>query len=374
MDDSPSSMKLWKNKLFFIDRKAIPDYLTWMSTKSFISNDFPTNGYDPNDLLKLYAQSAKLCDVTEVVLVRFGLSSIWLNQKCDLVLGKKDDNSSRDAEVIKEPHEFVDLIMHCIENHTTTIAAEGTPIPKPTPKEITASPSNPKVAKKLALVLHDFEDTENADQGNDISEAAYYRYLESSLEKDKGISSRTTSVQSLRSGTRLGAPPPYDSNASLFGPDCVSTSHAPNAPSYFDDDAEQGTGSTDAAEEAHVDEAHRAAGHIDLLGQSALGHDNGLPSDDDFSFPTLGQEIELKLFPLTPRPYYIPSSYAKDIDRTITLAKLKRTEAMSPLELSIRMNVLTSLIVSHGIEMNVWYTSFAISTARLQEKVKVKMG
>ncbi|GJX73269.1 hypothetical protein Tco_0311864 [Tanacetum coccineum] len=160
MDDSPSSLELWKNKFFFIDRRAIPNYLTWRSTKSCVSDDLPTDGYDPNDVLTLCARFAKLRDVVEVVLIRSGLSSAWLNQKCDPVFRKKDDNSVMgiydfmtipswdDAEVVEEPHGFGDSILQCVENRTTAPTTEGTPISEPTPEEIVAILPDPKVAKK----------------------------------------------------------------------------------------------------------------------------------------------------------------------------------------------------------------------------------
>ncbi|GKA49584.1 hypothetical protein Tco_0742657 [Tanacetum coccineum] len=85
MNDCPSSIKLWKNKFFLIDRRTVPDYLTWRSTKSCVSDDFPTDSYDHNDVLRLCARLAKLRDVDEVVLVRSGLNSVWLNWKCDPV-------------------------------------------------------------------------------------------------------------------------------------------------------------------------------------------------------------------------------------------------------------------------------------------------
>nr|GEV49335.1 hypothetical protein [Tanacetum cinerariifolium] len=168
--------------ILFLDRKANPDYLTWRKTKSFISNDFPNDGYDLNDVLTLCARFAKLRDIAEAVLVRSGLGSV-----------------------------------------------------------------------KFA-------------------------------------------------------------------------------------------------------------------------------SDDNFSFPILGEEIMLNLFPLAPWPstwiipmLMDPSVYKMALDHTITYAELVRTEAMSLLELSTWMSVLTSLLVLHGAKRNVWYTSLTSSTVILQEKVKFKM-
>ncbi|GJS30767.1 hypothetical protein Tco_0491387 [Tanacetum coccineum] len=46
---------------------------------------------------------------------------------------------------------------------------------------------------------------------------------------------------------------------------------------------------------------------------------------------------------------------------------------MSLLQLSNRMNVLTSHLLSYGTEMNIWYTYLASFTTQLQEKVWIKM-
>ncbi|GKD74788.1 hypothetical protein Tco_1333070 [Tanacetum coccineum] len=45
MDDGPSSMKKWKKKFFLIDRRAIPDYLTWRHSHSCVVDDLPLDGY-----------------------------------------------------------------------------------------------------------------------------------------------------------------------------------------------------------------------------------------------------------------------------------------------------------------------------------------
>ncbi|GJQ95494.1 hypothetical protein Tco_0006633, partial [Tanacetum coccineum] len=60
--------------------------------------------------------------------------------------------------------------------------------------------------------------------------------------------------------------------------------------------------------------------------------------------------------------------------RTITPAKLKRTESLLPLELSNRVNVLSAPLVSHGYELNSRYTNLVSSSAHLQEKLDKKKG
>ncbi|GKE01141.1 hypothetical protein Tco_1389124, partial [Tanacetum coccineum] len=83
MDDGPSSLKKWKDKFFLIDRRAIPDYLTWRHSCSCVSDDLPSDGYDRNDVQRLCARLIYLCGMREEVLVRYGLSFVWFNKECD---------------------------------------------------------------------------------------------------------------------------------------------------------------------------------------------------------------------------------------------------------------------------------------------------
>ncbi|GKB50383.1 hypothetical protein Tco_0901136 [Tanacetum coccineum] len=242
---------------------------------------------------------SRLRDIAEAVLVRSGLNSVWLNQRYDLMFRRKNDNA-------------VMIIYDFMTIPSWEDVEVGTPVPEPTPEEIVASQLDPKVSKRSKApvkrkayasakepsgvaktkrkrkLLH--KASEDVGQGNDLSKVAYCRYLESSLEKDEGISSRTASVQSLRSGKMLGPPPPNSSNIALSELNCVGTSNAPNAPSPFDGDVGRGTAPVDAAEGARMDKICRSSKHMDLFAESALCHDyehDDLPSDDDFSFPTL---------------------------------------------------------------------------------------
>ncbi|GKB13665.1 hypothetical protein Tco_0847588, partial [Tanacetum coccineum] len=150
---------------------------------------------------------------------------------------------------------------------------------------------------------------------------------------------------------------------------------------------------------------------LDSLARSALARDAEYDQilDDDFGTATLGEEIDLTLFPLAPGPYHMPYPYegvssplytkeewdgphvsesnslCKDIfkdpdvcrkalDRTITPAELRRTEFLLPLELSNHVNVLSALLVSHGYELNSRYTNLVSSKAFLQEKLNQNKG
>ncbi|GJY49635.1 hypothetical protein Tco_0439591, partial [Tanacetum coccineum] len=239
---------------------------------------------------------------TLTVLVRSGLNSVWLNQRYDMMFRRKNDNA-------------VMIIYDFMTIPSWEDAEVGTPVTEPTQEEIVASQLDPKVSKRSKAPVKrkayasakepSGDVNEDVGQENDLSEAAYCRCLALLL---------------LVLLTLL-----------------LSSSNAPNAPSPFDGDVGRGTAPVDAAEGARMDKIRRSPEHMDLFAESALCHDyehDDLPSDDDFSFPTLA----LVLLAL---------------DHTITPAKLERMKAMSPLEFSNWMNVLTSLLVSYGTEFNV---------------------
>nr|GFD05975.1 hypothetical protein [Tanacetum cinerariifolium] len=78
--------------------------------------------------------------------------------------------------------------------------------------------------------------------------------------------------------------------------------------------------------------------------------------DDDLFSATLGEEIDITLFPLAPRPYYISYPFAEA--EGSSPPKYTKEEWDEP----------------HAVEANILakYTSLVTSNARLQDKVKVK--
>ncbi|GKC51112.1 hypothetical protein Tco_1073857 [Tanacetum coccineum] len=160
MDDGPSSLKKWKDKFFLIDRRSIPDYLTLRHSCSCVSDDLPTDGYDRNDVERLYAHLICLCEMREEVLIRSGLSSVWFNKECDLVFRRIADNDEMsiydfmtlpswgDAKVAEEPHHLSLPLLEHVPSHTTALVADGAMIILPTPDEIAASLLDLRLAKK----------------------------------------------------------------------------------------------------------------------------------------------------------------------------------------------------------------------------------
>ncbi|GKA57626.1 hypothetical protein Tco_0756814 [Tanacetum coccineum] len=124
-------LKKWKDKFFLIDRRAIPDYLTWRHSCSCVSDDLPTDGYDRNNVERLCARLICLHEMREQVLVRSGLSSVWFNKECYPVFRRIDDNAEMsiydfmtlpswgDAKVTKESHHLSSSLLERVPSHTT---------------------------------------------------------------------------------------------------------------------------------------------------------------------------------------------------------------------------------------------------------------
>nr|GEZ91077.1 hypothetical protein [Tanacetum cinerariifolium] len=136
MDDGPSSLKTWKDKFFLIDRRAIPDYLTWRHSCSCILNDLPSDGYDWNDVQRLCARLIYLYEMREEVLVQISIYDFMTLP------------SWSDAKIVKEPHILSLLLLERVPSQTTAPTSEGAIISLPTPNEIAASLPDSHLVKK----------------------------------------------------------------------------------------------------------------------------------------------------------------------------------------------------------------------------------
>ncbi|GJX12717.1 hypothetical protein Tco_0204475 [Tanacetum coccineum] len=190
----PSDLCMSKLPGDVIDRRAIPEYMTWVHPKSCVSNEFPTDGFDQADVMRLCVRCAKLHNIAGVVaLVPFGPteSVIRFMSIYDLMTIPSCD----DVQVLEEPHQFNNSILKRVDNHTTTSTAVGTPLLEPTSEEIVASHPDRKVVKKPKATakrkastkpgnVENTNDTnENINPDDDRSKSSFAKYLENRLDK-----------------------------------------------------------------------------------------------------------------------------------------------------------------------------------------------
>ncbi|GJT40753.1 hypothetical protein Tco_0940618 [Tanacetum coccineum] len=252
-----------------------------------------------------------------------------------------------------ETHHLFDPLLERVPSHTTALTAYDALIMLPTLNEVAAAQPDPHL---------------QAEGLNEANITDFCTELEDRMERDEGTSIRTDSVPTPPLGKRLG-PPPSMVVASISGPPFVGTStHA-------------STSVADGfARKSGAEVMRRQMNPLDALVRSALSRDaeyDEIPKDD-FDTATRSEEIELTLFLLAPGPYHMSYPYEdvcrKALDRTITPAELRRTESLLPLELSNRVNILSALLVSHGMKFNSRYTDLVASRVRLQEKLDQKTG
>ncbi|GKC04222.1 hypothetical protein Tco_0995832 [Tanacetum coccineum] len=294
--------------------RAIPDYLAWRHSCSCVSDDLPTDGYDRNDV--------EIDDNAEMSIYDFMTLPSW-----------------SEAKIVEESHHLSLPLLERVPSHTIALATEGAIIPLPTPDEIGVSLPDSRLVKKSK----ELDQAEGADEA-DLSDL--YAEIEDRLERDEAPAS--TSSHSLSLGGAVASGRVGKSGAEVM---------------------------------------RRQMDPLDCLARSALARDAEYDqiSDDDFGTATRGEEIDLTLFPFAPGLYHMPYPYEgvssslytkeeKALDRTITLAELRRTKSLLPLELSNRVNVLSALLVSHGYELNSRYTNLVSYKALLQEKLNQKKG
>ncbi|GJS82965.1 hypothetical protein Tco_0749506 [Tanacetum coccineum] len=349
----------------------------------------------PDDAIERFcARVICLCEMREEVLVRSGLSSVWLNKKCDPVFRKKADDSEMsiydfmtlpswgDAKIIKELHHLPVPLLDRVSQHTTLPAIEGALILR-------------KLRKRASKVGSTAPEVEQVEGLDDVSN--FYVDLENSLERSDSTPARAIFAPTPYLGKRL-RPPPSSLFVAISEPLQIVFARS------LSGSATDGFGRKPGAEDVR-----RFLDPLDTLARTALAHDSEYDQipEDDFALSSCGDEIDLTLFPLALGPYVIPYPFdgnpsppysrqhldglhaskdnilAKEIfndpdvcrsalDCTITPAKLRRTESLLPLELVNRVNVLSALLVSHGTELNNCYSNLVNRKSRTQEKLDHK--
>ncbi|GJZ67322.1 hypothetical protein Tco_0630562, partial [Tanacetum coccineum] len=128
----------WKSGFFFIDRRAIPNFMVWRHPSAAIDNPRPAVGaFSMADIRRLSAHVIKLRDMPEGVLVLSGLSHVWKSRVCDPVLRGADGNGmGTGAEVKEEPHHDIRPTLQRLSFYCTPHAAADAVIPDPTLEDL----------------------------------------------------------------------------------------------------------------------------------------------------------------------------------------------------------------------------------------------
>ncbi|GJS87740.1 hypothetical protein Tco_0770376 [Tanacetum coccineum] len=192
----------------------------------------------------LCAYLTRLREVNESVLVWSGLSSAWFNQKCDLVFRRKGDK----FEII-----------------STSVGPSEDVQPK-------RKRRLRRKASKAGFSAPAMEQAEDVDDV-DLSDTDYCAFLE----------------------------------VAFFDPSHVGTSNATNASSFDHADVRKGAVAIGAASKAQAEVIRQQLDPMDVLDRNTLAcdHEYDQIPNVDFSIATLNEEIDLTLFPLAPRPYYM---------------------------------------------------------------------
>nr|GEU81006.1 hypothetical protein [Tanacetum cinerariifolium] len=333
------------SKLIFLLQTSEGDY-----TSSYpLVNDLPTDGYDRNDVEQLCAHLFCLCEMRE--------------------------------KVTKEPHHLSFPLLERVSSHTTALATEGAMILLPTLDGIAASFLDPRVTKKSkgpsqarvhsALVTAPEPELGQAEGVDEADLINFYAKIENNLERDEGTSARATSTLTSRLGKRLGAFP--------FVAD-VSTSE----PSYggilvhpftFGRGLSlKGAIVSGYTRKSEDEVLRRQVDPLDSLARSALARDMSYLYEGASSHPYTKEEWNGRHAPegnlLCKDIFKDTDVCRKALDRTITPAKLKKTESLLSLDLENHFNVLSTLLVSHGAQLNSRYTGSSFESYKFNGKLK----
>nr|GFA61132.1 hypothetical protein [Tanacetum cinerariifolium] len=239
-------------------------------------------------MAQLCAHLIRLREMNEAVLVWSNLSSSSTRKMS--IYNFMSLSTWELAKFVEVPHEFTDSILQRVQNHTTAPATKGTLVPLLTLGEIAGAQPNPKLAKKTKSLIK-----------RKAAAPLVGPFEPGTLDGNEGTSSRASSAPPLRLGKRLGSPPnvAYD----------FSSSHAT---------IQKGAFVVGSSRKARADVIRRQLDLMDMLAYSAR------VCDQDYD--------------------HIPEDHFA--------TALKRTESLFSVQLSHRMNVLTALLVSYGVEMN----------------------
>ncbi|GJU46543.1 hypothetical protein Tco_1203809 [Tanacetum coccineum] len=393
MEVAKSGLKLWKEKYFLIDRRAIPVHMPWRHPDSCITYKVPTS-FNQNHVDRLKDHIMKLRDIQEGVLVQSGLSRVWRNPMCDLVLRRSNNTgkgiydflcmpSLDKATVREEPHEIDTSILGRVADRTTSPAPAGTAIPHASPKEIAITRPDPKKvsgACSSGLVAGDgVEQTDDGtlDDDGQCDESGFAMEDIGNL-NDVSQGEHINVIPFRTFDPSLGLDVTYPP---ILLPDKEVEAHA------------ELSGGVRRATRASFH-----ASHGKLVSSFTLS--------SNYTSNTVGDVLKRDLLPFVPGPYYIPYPYDegfrseslpytrddweeihgvnlglqrkelyKDpkvcrtvLDRFSTPAETHRLRELSSVELFDQISVLQCQLITHGSMLNAHYDHSLRNVERLTKR------
>ncbi|GJY82759.1 hypothetical protein Tco_0496135 [Tanacetum coccineum] len=384
MEVAKSGLKLWKEKFFLIERKAIPFHMPWRHPDSCITDKVPTN-FNQNHVDQLKDHIVKLRDILEGVLVRSGLSRVWRNPMCDPVLRRSDNTimsihdflcmpSLDKATVREEPHGLDTSILGIVADRTTSPAPAGTVIPRaslisvtrPNPKVVTKADhatkrktsTGPKISTNAAKKTRSSQKVSGAGSSGLAAGDGVEQTDDGTLDDDgqrDGSEFAMEDIGNLNDVSQDVTYPPIllpnkevEAHAELSGGVRRTTRASFNASHGVSEDVSSPAQEAMPAPDTQPLDADAGADEIASDG-------NVDPYYEARVSNTAGDVLERDLFPFVLGPYYIPYPYDEGsrklymdpkvcrtaLDRFTAPAETYRLRELSSVELSDRMSTQT---------------------------------
>nr|GEV76042.1 hypothetical protein [Tanacetum cinerariifolium] len=139
-------------------RGAVPFHMPWRHPDLYVVDELPT-AFDQGHVDRLSAHVIKLRNIPEGVLAQFGISKVWRNPLCDLVIRRPNGTvmsiydficmpSLDQTKLSEEPHDLGIPLQERVVDHTTAPAPPGTAVHAATLEEIVVTRPDHEVVTK----------------------------------------------------------------------------------------------------------------------------------------------------------------------------------------------------------------------------------
>ncbi|GJW40292.1 hypothetical protein Tco_0066137 [Tanacetum coccineum] len=374
MEVTKSRLKQWKEKIFLIDRRAIPFHMPWRHPDSCITDKVPTS-FNQDHVDRLKAHIVKLRDISEGVLDQSRLSRVWCNPMCDPVLRLMSIYdflcmpSLEKATVREEPHELGTSILGRVADRTT-------------PPAPTVTKADHAAKQKTSTGL---EISTNTTKRTRLSQKVSGTGSSMLVAEDgvKQTDDGTLDDDGQRDGSEFSMEDIGNLNDIRKSKLMLSCTRGLRRITQASSHASHGV-SEDASSLAQEAVAAPDTQPLDTnAGADEIASDGNVdPYFDACVSNTAGDVLERDLLPFVLGPYYIPypfdegsgiesPPYTRDDWEEIhevNLAETHRLRELSSVELSDRMSVLQCQLITHGSMLNARYDHSLKNVERLTKR------